>query len=73
MLFTSLHNNPSLRQMVTLDFPVRNVVMRVGYVCDIQQAKVNNLKSHTYFTRFYDRLRAQPVFASREETYQHAT
>lgn len=48
VLFTSLHNNPSLRQMVTLDFPIRNVVMRVGYVCDIQQAKVNNLKSHTY-------------------------
>ena len=48
VLFTSLHNNPSLRQMVTLDFPIRNVTMRVGYVCDIQQSKVNNLKSHAY-------------------------
>lgn len=48
VLFTSLHNNPSLRQIVTLDFPIRNVTMRVGYVCDIQQSKVNNLKSHAY-------------------------
>ena len=48
VVFTSLHNTPSLRQMVTLDFPIRNVTMRVGYVCDIQQSKVNNLKSHAY-------------------------
>ena len=48
VVFTSLHNNSSLRQLLTLDFPVGNTVMRVGYVCDLQQAKVNNLKSHTY-------------------------
>lgn len=48
VVFTSLHNNPSLRQLLTLDFSVGNTVMRVGYVCDLQQAKVNNLKSHTY-------------------------
>jgi len=48
VVFTSLHNNPSLRQLLTLDFPVGNTVMRVGYVCDLQQAKANNLKSHTY-------------------------
>lgn len=48
VVFTSLHNNPSLRQLLTLDFPVGNTVMRVGYVCDLQQAKVNNLKIHTY-------------------------
>ncbi len=52
VVFTSLHNNPSLRQMVTLDFPIRNVTMCVGYVCDIQQSKVNNLKSHAYSHNF---------------------
>ncbi len=46
--FTSFHNNPSIRQLLTLDFPVRKLVMRVGYVCDIQQSKVNHLKTHTY-------------------------
>lgn len=48
VVFTSLHNNPSLRQMLTLDIPVRRLVMRVGYVCDLQQAKVNSLKTHVY-------------------------
>jgi hypothetical protein len=46
--FTSLHNNPSLFQMLTVDFPIRKVIMRAGYVCDIQQSKVNGLKSHSY-------------------------
>lgn len=48
ILFTSLHNNPSLKQMITLDFPIRNTILRVGYLCEIQQAHVNNLKSHIY-------------------------
>ena len=46
--YTSLHNNPSLRQLLTVDFPVRHSVLRIGYLCDIQQAKVNHLKSHIY-------------------------
>lgn len=48
VVFTSLHNTPSLRQIVTLDFPIRRTIMRVGYLCDIQQSKVNNLKTHSY-------------------------
>jgi hypothetical protein len=48
VLFTSLHNAPSLRQLITLDFPIRKTIMRVGYLCDIQQSKVNNLKTHSY-------------------------
>lgn len=46
--FASLHNNPSVQQMLTVDFPVGKVVMRAGYVCDIRQSKVNHLKSHVY-------------------------
>lgn len=46
--FTSLHNQPSLRQMLSLDFNVRKVKMRVAYMCDTQQSKVNNLKTHAY-------------------------
>lgn len=44
--FTSLHNQPSFRQMLTLDFPVRYAKLRIGYIWDVQQFKVNGLKSH---------------------------
>lgn len=46
--FTSLHNQPSVRQFLTLDFPIKSTTLRVGYICDIQQAKVNELKSHAW-------------------------
>lgn len=46
--FTSLHNQPSIRQFLTLDFPIKSTTLRVGYICDIQQAKVNELKSHAW-------------------------
>lgn len=52
LCFTSLHNQPSLRQFLTLDFPVKSTTLRVGYVGDIQQAKVNNLKSHSWSHAF---------------------
>lgn len=46
--FTSLHNQPAFRQFLTLDIPIRANTLRIGYMCDIQQAKVNHLKSHTW-------------------------
>ncbi len=46
--FTSLHNQPSLRQMLTVDFPVGRAKMRLAYLCDAQQAKVNDIRMHTY-------------------------
>lgn len=46
--FTSLHNQPALRQMLTADFPVGNVKMRLAYLWDIQQAHVNQIKMHAY-------------------------
>ena len=46
--FTSLHNQPSLRQMLTVDFPVRKARMRVAYVWDAQQSRVNGLRTHAY-------------------------
>ena len=46
--FTSLHNQPSLRQMLTADFPVGRAKIRLGYIWDTQQSKVNDIKTHTY-------------------------
>lgn len=50
--FTSLHNQPAFRQFLTLDFPIRTAHLRIGYVCDIQQSKVNHLKSHSWSHTF---------------------
>ena len=50
--FTSLHNQPSFRQFLTLDIPIKQTNLRVGYLCDIQQAKVNHLKSHAWSHAF---------------------
>lgn len=45
---TTLKNQPSIRQMFTFDFPVRYSKIRLSYIWDIQQSKVNQLKTHTY-------------------------
>lgn len=52
VLFTSFHNAPSLRQILTLDFPLGKSLIRMGYLCDIQQFRLNNLKSHMYSHNF---------------------
>lgn len=44
--------SPSLRQMLSLDFTIRKTTLRVGYLGDIQQSHVNNLKSHIYTHAF---------------------
>lgn len=44
--FASLHNHPSFRQMLTLDFPVGFAKLRAGYIWDMQQSRVNGLKTH---------------------------
>ncbi len=37
---------PSLRQMVLLDIPFRHTCLRVGYLSDIRQSRVNHIKMH---------------------------
>lgn len=46
--FTSLHNQLSLRQMVTADFPIGRAKVRLAYLWDAQQANVNKIRTHTY-------------------------
>ena len=45
---TTIASTPSLRQMLTLDFTLGRTTLRIGYLGDFRQAKVNNLKYHTY-------------------------
>ncbi|MDO5446472.1 MAG: DUF3316 domain-containing protein [Prevotellaceae bacterium] len=48
VVFTTIGCAPSMRQMLTLDFPIRKTTLRIGYLGDFQQAKVNGIKSHIW-------------------------
>lgn len=45
---TTFVSTPSLRQMLTLDVTFRHATVRIGYLGDMQQAKMNGLKQHIY-------------------------
>lgn len=46
--FTSLHNQPSLRQTLSVDLPVGYAKMRLSYLADLQQSTLNGIDTHTY-------------------------
>lgn len=50
--FTYTGNAPTTRHYLTLDFPLGNATFRVGYLCDIRQSRVNNLRSHIWNNSF---------------------
>lgn len=45
---TTFVSTPTLRQTLTLDFCLLRTTWRIGYLCDLEQARVNNLRQHTY-------------------------
>lgn len=49
---TSLGNQPSIRQSFSVDFPICTSKIRLSYLCDIQQANLNNIKTHSYSNLF---------------------
>lgn len=49
---TTIICTPSLRQMLTFDFTLRRTTLRIGWMGDWRQAKVNNLKYHEYSNLF---------------------
>lgn len=48
IVFTYTGNTPSLRQMLTLDFPISTATFRIGYLGDFQQSHVNGIKTHIW-------------------------
>lgn len=48
IVVTSLGNAPSFRQMLSLDFPIKTITFRIGYLGDFQQAHVNGIKTHIW-------------------------
>ena len=45
---TTFVSTPSLRQLLALDISLHRTTLRIGYLGDFRQAKVNHLKYHSY-------------------------
>lgn len=45
-------NAPTFRQMLTFDVPIHRATLRLGYVSEIEQSRVNGLKNHRYSHSF---------------------
>lgn len=52
LVVTTPFTAPSLRQLLTLDITVRHTTLRVGYLGDYQQAKINQLRQHVWSNLF---------------------
>lgn len=50
--FASLHNQRSLRNLVTVDVPFNKYMIRVGYLGDWYQTKVHSIQTHHYTHSF---------------------
>lgn len=49
---TTFISTPSLRHLFTIDFNIGKTIVRLGYQGDFRQAKVNNLKYHSWSNMF---------------------
>lgn len=49
---TTIGCTPSLRNMLTLDVTLKKTTLRIGWIGDFRQAKVNSLKYHEYSNMF---------------------
>lgn len=64
---TTFGSTPSLRHTLTLDFSIEKTTLRIGWLGDFRQAKVNNLKYHEYsnmlligFVRSFKLIKTMP-------------
>ena len=68
---TTFVSAPSFRQQLTVDYQLwKNASLRIGYLGDYQQLRVNNLKSHVLHHRImvgyvYKLTRVKPIKAKK--------
>ena len=49
---TTPFNAPSFRNQLTVDLPLRRCTLRFGYLADIRQSHVNDIRHHTFSHAF---------------------
>ena len=52
IVFTTIGSTPSVRQFISADYTIHHTTLRIGYEADLQQAKLNGLKYHTWSNLF---------------------
>ena len=65
--FASLHNQRALRNYLTVDIPIQNYTIRVGYLGSWYQTKVHNIQTHHYTNNFVIGFPIEGVKRSREK------
>lgn len=67
--FASFHNQRSLRNFVTVDIPIYSYIVRVGYLGDWYQTKVNSIQTHHYTHSFVLGFPLEGVKKVRQKTH----
>lgn len=50
--FTHPGNNPSWRHMLSLDIPLKATTLRISYIADLYQSRINDIDCHIYRNTF---------------------
>lgn len=66
--FASFHNQRALRNFITLDIPFNSYIVRVGYLGDWYQTKVQGIQTHHYTHSFVIGFPLEGVKQSRPKT-----
>lgn len=67
--FASFHNQRALRNFVTVDIPISSYIVRVGYLGDWYQTKVNSIQTHHYTHSFVLGFPLEGVKKVRQKTH----
>lgn len=66
--FASLHNQRALKNFITIDIPINNFMLRVGYLGDYYQTKVSGNITHHYTHSFVVGFPIQGLVKSKKKT-----
>lgn len=67
--FASFHNQRALRNTITADVPFSKYILRVGYLGDWYQTKVNSILTHHYTHSFVIGFPLEGIKRDKEKTY----